>query len=100
MVDMATQCLPCCLNIVVLEPKLFACLGHDGCDLGVVGLNHSRKEMVSCLMVQGSSEDSPKPAVSGIVLCCCYLHFRPGGSEELAWRQRQREGRKQLLFPC
>ena len=74
---MATDCFPGCVNIVVSDAELFASLFDNWCDLGVVGLDYPREEMVSCLMVQGANKHCPEPATGGIVLCGRYLHLSP-----------------------
>ena len=66
------------IDIVVGDAKLFASLLDDGCDLGVVGLDHSGEEVVSCLVVEGASHQRPKPAASGVVLRRSHLHLSPG----------------------
>ena len=44
------------VDIVVGDAELFASLFDDGCDLGIVRLDYAREEVVSCLVVQGTSE--------------------------------------------
>ena len=77
MVDMATKGLPGRINMVILEAKLLTCLLHDGRYATVVRLDDSGEEMVSCLVVEGTSEYCPEPAVSRIVLRRRHLHLCP-----------------------
>ena len=74
---MAADCLSGCINIVVGDAKLSASLFNDGSDLGVVRLDHTREEVVSCLVVQGASDQRPEPAACGIVLRSSHLHLSP-----------------------
>lgn len=74
---MASQCLSGRLHIVVLDPILPTRLLHNGRDLGVMGLDNARKQVMSGLMVEGTSEHGPEPAACGIVLCCSHLQLCP-----------------------
>ena len=76
-VDVTAQGLPHGVHIVVGDAKLLTGLSDYGGDERVVGLDHTREEMVSGLVVEGSSEDIPEPAVSGIVLSGGHLHLSP-----------------------
>ena len=53
-VDVAAECLLGGVHIVVGDTKLTAGLGHNGRDLGIVGLDHTREEMMRGLMVEGT----------------------------------------------
>ena len=75
--DVTSEGLLCRINIMVGESKLFAGLLNDGSDLWVVRLNHAGKEMVSRLMVECPSEDSPKPTTCCVVLGRGNLHLCP-----------------------
>ncbi len=77
MIDVTGEGLRGRANIVVLNSKLLASLCDYRRDLGVVGLDHAREEVVRGLVVECPGEDVPKPAVGGVVLCCCYLHLCP-----------------------
>ena len=55
-------------DVVILEAKLLTGLPHDGRDLLVVGLDDAREEVVSDLVVESTGEDTPEPAVCGVVL--------------------------------
>lgn len=74
---MATEGLPYGVHIVIGDPKLLTRLSDDGSNERVVRLNDPREEVVGCLMIEGSSEHVPEPAVSGIVLCGGHLHLCP-----------------------
>ena len=75
---MTTEGLPYGVHIVVGDPKLLTCLSYDRSDQGIVGLDDTREEMVSGLVIESTSEHIPEPAVSGVVLCRGHLHLRPG----------------------
>lgn len=77
MFNVAADCLSGCVNVVIGDAEIFASLFDDGCDLGVVGLDHAGEEMVSCLVVQGASDQRPEPAACGIVLRGSHLHLSP-----------------------
>ena len=76
-VEMTVEGLPHGVHVMVPEAKLPTGLLQYGSDEGVVGLDHSREEVVGGLVVQGSSEHTPEPAVRGIVLRGRHLHLRP-----------------------
>ena len=67
-VDVAVECLPHRVHIVVLDPKFLTSLAHYGSDEGIVGLDDAREEVVCGLVVECSCEHVPEPAVCGIVL--------------------------------
>ena len=92
---MATQGLPHGVHVVVGDAKLLAGVPNDGGDEGVVGLDYPGEEMVGCLVVEGSSEDVPEPAVGGVVLRGGHLHLRPARER----RERGREGGAQCMVP-
>lgn len=105
---MATKGLPGRINIVVLEAKLLACLLHNGRYATVVRLDDSGEEMMSCLVVEGTSEYCPEPAVCRIVLCCRHLHLCPvcvcvcvgGGGVYIAIKYCSRWGEGQHTTWC
>ena len=76
-VEMTVEGLPHGVHVMVPEAKLPTGLLQYGSDEGVVCLDHSREEVVGGLVVQGSSEHTPEPAVRGIVLRGRHLHLRP-----------------------
>ena len=51
---MAAESLLGGVHVVVGDTKLTAGLGHNGRDLGIVGLDHTREEMMRGLMVEGT----------------------------------------------
>ena len=93
MIDVAVEGLPHGVHIVVLDPKLLAGLADDGSDEGVVCLDDSWEEVVSRLVVQGTREHTPEPAVRGIVQCGGHLQLRPaeggGGRGEGGGRETE-----------
>ena len=82
MINMAVECLPHGVHVVVFDPKLLTCLAYDGSDERVVGLDDAREEVVSGLVVESSREHVPEPAVCGIVLCRGHLHLSPGDTHK------------------
>ena len=78
MINVAVECFPHGVHIVIFDPKLLTRLSHDGSDERVVGLDDTWEEVVSGLVVESSSEHIPEPAVCSIVLCCGHLHLSPG----------------------
>ena len=85
MIDVAVEGLPHGVHIVILDPKLLTGLADDGSDEGVVCLDDSWEEVVSRLVVQGTREHIPEPAVRGVVLCGGHLQLCPaegGGGRE------------------
>ena len=42
------------VHVMVGDTKLAAGLSHDGRDLGIVGLDHTREEVVCGLVVEGT----------------------------------------------
>ena len=42
------------VHVVVGDTKLAAGLGHDGCDLGIMGLDDTREQVVCGLVVEGT----------------------------------------------
>ena len=77
-INVAVECLPHGVHVVVFDPKLLTRLTYDGSDERVVGLDDAREEVVSGLVVESSREHVPEPAVCGIVLCRGHLHLSPG----------------------
>ena len=65
---MTLQCFLGSVYVAVLDPILLAGLFNDGGDLSVMGLDDAWEEVVSSLVIQGSSEHRPEPAPCGIVL--------------------------------
>ena len=76
-VDMTVEGLPHGVHIVIGDAKLLAGLTNDGSDERIVGLDDSREEVVSCLMIESSREHVPEPTVCGIVLSCGHLQLSP-----------------------
>ena len=74
---MAPNCFSRHVDVVIGDAELSASLFDDGCDLGVVRLDHAWKEVVSCLVVQGTSDQCPESAASGVVLRRSHLHLGP-----------------------
>ena len=86
-INMAAESLSGGVYKMILDPILFTCLLHYWCDPGIVGLYDPREQVMSGLMVEGSSEHGPEPAACGVVLCRSHLELRPtgGGGGGTGW---------------
>lgn len=78
MINVTAQGFLSGIHIVVLDPKLLTGLLYNGGDLGVMGLDDAREQVMSSLMVEGTSEHCPEPATCSVVLGCGYLQLGPG----------------------
>ena len=74
---MAGQGLSGGVHVVVLDAEVSAGLLHNGSDLGVVGLDDPREQVVGGLVIQGAREHGPEPTASSIVLRGGYLKLSP-----------------------
>lgn len=83
MIQVAAECLPDSVYVVVLDTELLAGLADNGCDEGVVGLDHSGKEVMGGLMVECARKYIPEPTVCRIILCCSHLHLGPEEMERV-----------------
>ena len=77
MFNVAAESFPGRVDVVVSDTKFLARLLHNGRDLGVVGLDYAREEVVGRLVVQRPSEHCPEPASCGVVLGSRYLQLSP-----------------------
>ena len=78
---MAAEGLPHGVHIVILHPKLLACLPDNGCDEWIVCLDDSGEQVMCGLVIESTSEHRPEPTVCSVVLCGGNLHLRPGRGE-------------------
>ena len=83
---MAAESLSGSVHKMILDPILFTCLLHYWCDPGIVGLYDPREQVMSGLMVEGSSEHGPEPAACGVVLC----RSPPGAPPYRGWGRGNR----------
>lgn len=83
MIQVAAECLPDSVHIVVLDTKLLAGLADNGCDEGVVRLDHSGKEVMGGLVVESTCKYIPEPTVCCVILCGGHLHLGPEEMERV-----------------
>lgn len=83
MIQVAAECLPDSVHVVVLDTELLTGLADNRCDEGVVGLDHSGKEVMCGLVIECTRKYIPKPTVCRVILCCSHLHLGPEEMERV-----------------
>ena len=68
MIQVAAECFPHSVHIVVLDTKLLAGLADNGCDVRVVRLDNARKEVMGGLVVECPCKHIPEPTVCSVIL--------------------------------